>query len=342
MPTLPARLRTALGRLFLLAAPVVVLLLGVEVYLRATAPADGPRPDGDAGFLTAVPSPELGWIFPPDTTGTFRSSGRPTPVATNAWGLRSAEVTDADTTRILVLGDSYAFGWGVPADSSFGELVGRALGAEVVNGALPGYSVYQQVRMLDFVLARTDVDLVLATLSLANDAVDEERIRRFAPDRLAEFDYGLRDPRSAAARLIRASRLLGLIDRRTTHLQFSLRNTGGHARDLVEESMADLAGRCRGRGLPLVWVLVPRAGEVREGGRLSGWLNRRTAGLRRDLAEEARGLGVVTVDLLPPLVAAQRDGDCYLPNDAHWNGRGHRVVAGAVLPAVKQALNGPR
>lgn len=333
------RLKKFTGRLLLMLAPVVVLLIAVEVFLRVAGPPVGQDPVHHEGFITAVPSSEFGWIFPPDTTGTFRSSGRHTPLATNAWGLRSGPVPIADTPRLLVLGDSYAFGWGVDADSSFGSLVGAALGMEVVNGAIPGYSIYQQVRMLDFVTARTDVDLVVATISLANDAIDEERIRRFAPDRLAEFDYGLRDPASLNAKLIRASRLLTVLDERTTHIQFGLKNARGRGAGLAVDTMSRLADRCRALDVPLVWVVVPRAGEIRGGGTMSRYLNGQTARLRDRFLTAATQSGFPRIDLLPVLREAQAGGECYLPHDAHWNERGHRAVARAVLPVLKEARN---
>ena len=342
MPSIRSRLKKITGRLLLMLAPVFLLLFVAEVYLRLAGPDVGHDPAADDGFLVAVPSTEFGWIFPADTSGVFPSSGRHTQLTTNAWGLRSGPVSDADTTRLLILGDSYAFGWGVAADSSFSEILGRELGVEVVNGAIPGFSIYQQVRMFDFVTARTEVDAVLATISLANDAIDEERIMRFAPDHLAEFHYGLRDPDSFTARVIRASRILTLVDERTTDVQFGLKNARGKGGDLALDSLHEIAARCRERGLPLVWLVVPRAGEVRGGGVRTRLLNQQTARLRDHFLRATGEYGSPGFDLLPVLTEAQRGGECYLPHDAHWNERGHRAVAATVLPVLKEAWNTPR
>lgn len=342
MPSIRPRLKKIAGRLLLMLVPVFLLLGVVEVFLRVAGPGVGHDPAADEGFIAAVPSSELGWIFPADTTGVFRSSGRNTPLTTNAWGLRSGPVSAADTTRLLILGDSYAFGWGVEDGESFGAILARELGMELVNGAIPGYSIYQQVRMFDYVTARTGIDAVVATISLANDAIDEERIRRYTPDRLEEFDYGLRDPDSFTAKLIRASRILTLLDERTNHIQFGLRNARGPGGDLAVDSLYDLAERCHERGLPLVWLVVPRAGEVRGGGMMSGLLNRQTARLRGHFLKVTADYGSPGIDLLPVLRAAQQGGESYLPFDAHWNERGHRAVAEAVLPALKEVWNTPR
>jgi lysophospholipase L1-like esterase len=106
--------------------------------------------------------------------------------------------------------------------------------------------------------------------------------------------------------------------------------------------LRELAARCSGRGIPLVWVIVPRAGEVRGGGTMSRFLNRETARLRERFLEAAEAAGHPGLDLLPVLREAQGRGECYLPNDAHWNARGHRAVAAAVAAGVKEVWNAPR
>lgn len=346
MPSFPPRLRKFTGRLLLMAVPLLMAFGAAELVLRMTA-GNGPGTDESAltesPWLTVVPSAELGWIFPPDTTGVFKSSGRRTPVVTNSWGLRGPEVSaDTMTRRVLMLGDSYTFGWGVDDTSGFVRLLEKEIPGdpiEFINGGLPGYSIYQQIRMLEFVRERAEIHAVVATISLANDPIDEKRIRRFAPDHLEEFSYDLRDPHSGTARLIASSRLLTLMDQRTTHLQFSLINTSGECRDLTDESLKNLASACRDAGLPLVWVIVPRAQEIRSGGFLKNALNGATDKLRSHFLDLAVELDVPVVDLRPVLMEAQSREDAYLPADAHWNEAGHRAVTAALLPELLHVLH---
>ena len=341
-------MRRYLGRLLLLVVPLALAFGVAELFLRvAGEPAADSEESAtaDSRWLNVEKSTELGWIFPPDTTGIYKSSGRRTPVVTNAWGLRGPEVsTDTVTRRVLVLGDSYTFGWGVDDEAGFVRLLETALRrefpqspGEFINGGLPGFSIYQQIRMLDYVRKRTRIHAVVATISLANDPIDEKRIRRFAPDRLENFSYDLREPASPAAKLIAASCLLTLIDQRTTHMQFSLVNTSGECRDLAAESLTRLAKTCREANLPLVWVIVPRAQEIRPGG---GWrraLNGATDRLRGHFLELAADLQVPIIDLKPVLMSVQAQKEIYLPADAHWNEAGHQAVAGAVLHDLLEA-----
>ncbi len=345
MPARSTRRRRIFGRFLLLVLPLVLAFAVAETALRLAgdqAPGRTSLGTDDSRWLQLDKSDQLGWIFPPDTTGYYRSGGHPTLVTTNPWGLRGPAVAaDSLTRKVLVLGDSYAFGWGVPDEKGFVRRLEAALRQEFpavpiecINGGVPGYAIYQQTLMLDYVRRRTPIDAVVATISLANDPVDDLRIRRFAPDHLAEFRYDLRDPSSATARIIAASRLLTLLDLRTTSLQFSLTNTNRECQTLACESMTQLAKVCREAGLPLVWLIVPRAQEIRSGPVWRGVLNGATDRMRTHFRELAADLKVPCLDLKPVLAKTQAKQDAYLAADAHWNEAGHRAVAAAVLPVL--------
>lgn len=351
MPSSGPRIRKILGRLLLLVTPLALAFGVAELALRigGPAPVENNSTLPDPRWLTHEKSAQLGWIFPADTTGTFKSSGRNTPVTTNCLGLRGPAVSrDTTTRRVLFLGDSYTFGWGVADEDGYVRLLESSmkddypeLPLEFINGGLPGYSIYQQIKMLEFVRRHTGIHAVVATISLANDPIDERRIRRFAPDNLAEFTYDLRDPRSGTARLIAASRLLSLIDDRTTHMQFSLFNTGNECRDLAEDSLRNLEAACREAGLPLVWVIVPRAQEIRGGSFWKQSLNGATNRLRKHFLGLADELDVTAVDLKPVLEKVQTSEETYLPRDSHWNEAGHRAVADAIVPFLIIGGTGP-
>jgi lysophospholipase L1-like esterase len=76
-------------------------------------------------------------------------------VAINSQGLRDKEYTltkPAGTYRIMMLGDSTTFGWGVPADATVAKILERQLNAadfgrsfEVLNAGVGNYGTVQEV-----------------------------------------------------------------------------------------------------------------------------------------------------------------------------------------------------
>jgi lysophospholipase L1-like esterase len=340
------RLRRLRKRLGLSLLSLATLLAIGEIALRLSGDPESTSTTSREPSLTCERDARLGWVFPADTTGLFHAPGCVTPVTTNAWGLRNREVaTEPSVLRVLVLGDSYAFGWGVPEEDGLArrleDLLADALPAlriEVVNAALPGYSVYQQVRMLDFIRARVPVHAVVATISLANDPMDELRIRRFAPDRLLEYRAEPYAPGSLLARLFAASRVLSLLDHRTRLLQMNLANLRGRATDLTVDSLRELAGSCHRDGLPLIWLVVPRAQEVRGERGIESWLGRATERQRRRFLDLAAELEVPILDLQPLLADPALEGRVFLKDGVHWTALGHAVVAGALAPRVADDL----
>ncbi len=80
-------------------------------------------------------------------------------VKTNSFGLRGSEVSKTkpeNTYRIIFLGDSFVFGWGVEEEKTFVRVMERELNAsnkfakkvEVLNFGVPGYSTFQEVELL--------------------------------------------------------------------------------------------------------------------------------------------------------------------------------------------------
>jgi hypothetical protein len=322
---------------------LIVSILVAELILRTEL---GPTASTEAiaqpdSAIHCRPDSILGWRFAANTRGRFRSGRYWTPVEANTWGIRNREVNGRDTTclRVLVLGDSYAFGWGVTEEECFPRELERLLRArhpdrrlEVINGGLPGFGIYQQWRMLRLICNEARIDVVISTFSLANDPVDDLRITRFLPDRLAQYSGDLKDAQSPIARLIRRSRLLSLLDRRTLALQFFLANLQPRALSLSQEYVNRLAATCCERDFRLLLVIVPHRREITD----PAWFRAR---LVRRLSERevrvplniADSRGIPVIDLTETLEETEHRGGAYLKNDPHWTPAAHRAVAMAIL-----------
>ncbi len=91
---------------------------------------------------------------------------------TNAFGLRGSEVSlkkPENTYRIALLGDSFAFGWGVEEEKTFARVIEHELNRlsnsgkqiELLNFGVPGYSTFQEVTRFEEVGFEFEPDAIL-------------------------------------------------------------------------------------------------------------------------------------------------------------------------------------
>ena len=233
---------------------------------------------------------------------------------TNELGIRSRPIDGGgQSVRVLVLGDSHAFGWGVPAEDAFPRQLEsmirgrfRSVPVEVINAGVPGYGLYQQHAMLLRVLSVTEIDIVVSTFSLANDAVDDLRIERYAPDRLTEYSPDVTERSPFLNGVIRRSRLLNMLDRRTYALRFQLASTSEEALGVTSRSMEALLQTCAERGIRIVSVTVPHRSEIVAGSLRARIALVRSARARRLQASFAEQYGVPLIDVTDALSEAQK------------------------------------
>jgi len=108
----------------------------------------------------------LGWSLTPGARAVSKSTGQPIEYAINSAGFRDREFPrekPAGVFRILVVGDSHAFGFGVPLDKHFTKLLeGYFTGVEVMNLGVSGYGVDQELLFLRDTGFAYHPDLVVA------------------------------------------------------------------------------------------------------------------------------------------------------------------------------------
>jgi len=108
----------------------------------------------------------LGWSLVPGARAVSKSTGQAIEYAINSSGFRDREFPrekPAGVFRILVLGDSHAFGFGVPLDTHFTKLLeGYFTNVEVMNLGVSGYGVDQELLFLRDTGFAYHPDLVVA------------------------------------------------------------------------------------------------------------------------------------------------------------------------------------
>jgi lysophospholipase L1-like esterase len=119
----------------------------------------------------------LGWAHQPGQESIFETQQFRTSVRINQAGLRDREHTYArsnDVKRILVIGDSFAWGYGVEESDRFSQRLEAALNVEVINAGVSGYSTDQELLWLRNEGIKYDFDLVILQMA-GNDIGDNDQ-----------------------------------------------------------------------------------------------------------------------------------------------------------------------
>jgi lysophospholipase L1-like esterase len=84
-------------------------------------------------------------------------------VSTNKQGFRSPELGEKTRFRILCIGESVTFGWGVKAEESYPARLGVELGAEVINAGVPAMKPKHMAAWMKGNARSFEPDLILLT-----------------------------------------------------------------------------------------------------------------------------------------------------------------------------------
>jgi GDSL-like Lipase/Acylhydrolase family len=243
---------------------------------------------------------------------------------TNDQGMRDRNYSTkkpSGTFRVALVGDSIGAGWGVNAEDRFESILeelwndrARQKGAgnvEIINCAVPGHSPGQRWYHFGQIGWPMEPDLVIYQSTAADVGWDERRLR-FLLARGLGWDCPIYRPALESS----GARPFGSPDqyKRTLHSRHW---------DILAGVYKSMIADCKARGVPLVWVLVPRVG------RKSDALDQPA------LVKTARAAGFSNIvdltgafdDIDPARLAVDRD-------DFHPNSRGHARLAQRLDDAV--------
>jgi lysophospholipase L1-like esterase len=315
------------------------------------------RPFTEPRTTLFTPDRELGWRLVPgarDEWGGVR-------VAINARGMRGPALDHEKpdgAARILFLGDSVTFGYGVERDEDlFAQGVGRELTrrlgrpVEIVNAGVGGYSPWQQALFFEREGVRYAPDLVVVGFVL-NDVTEKLALVRYE----ARGWQLERTARSALDRWLSGSAVAAWLGDALARIRFgrdvsagALREEAADVRRLARDPEAPAWRRAwsittgnldrifafaAAREIESVLVIFPYAFQLDAPAR--------SGGPQRRLLAHARDRGVPVLDLLP-LLSARRDAAPDFIDESHLSPEGHRAVAAALADFVmRQELLSPR
>ena len=154
-------------KIAVLCAFLFIAILFLEFYLRFFAPQN-------ISPVIAELDPILGYKLKANVTAVHKTTEFNTIVHTNSEGYRSSEMIyeKGDKTRILFLGDSMTYGWGVNTEERFSDIVAKNLDLEMLNTGVPGYKVSNMDAYYETEGYKYHSDIVLLAYNLRTGIVN--------------------------------------------------------------------------------------------------------------------------------------------------------------------------
>ncbi|BBL71400.1 hypothetical protein MoryE10_20060 [Methylogaea oryzae] len=272
--------------------------------------------------------PGLGYTLKP---GVCRFSNREfdTEYRVNSLGMRDDEESLA-TPEVIVLGDSYAMGWGVEQNETFAEIIAAQTGMKVLNTAVSSYGTVRELKALSRISLERAKFLII------------QYCRNDYEENLAYLKNGNTLPVMSEAEY---SKIAAKLNHKTKyyfgkHSAYLLKSLAKQVKYLVKPS--------RGGKTPppfredetslfinallhspanlgeLTVIVVELNSQSDNDGRFVAALNQRLATKDQPLLDRVQAL-----DLSPSLKP-----DDFFVLDDHLNARGHRVVAERLIEAM--------
>ena len=340
----------------LLAASCSLVVLLSEALVRRVAPqrpAGGGRDGQPRDFY--APHPALGFTMNPAFRGRFRQAEFDTDVRFNSAGLRDREhgVKPPGTKRLVVLGDSYTFGWGVDEGERFTDrledrLRDAAPGVwDVVRAGTNAYATTHERAWMQAYGWGLGPDLVVLQFCMGNDFADNRGVRYRIEDGYlvsANADSARAEEKGLKGWLRTRSHLylflrslvkqpgVGRAERVRAEIE-AFNALADRGADATGAALEGLAADARGHGVPLVVAVVPMRHQIVEARDLDPRLVEHPNRLVSELASKA---GLPVIDLLPAFRESALAGGpaLYFRSDPHWTAEGHRLAGDALFDSL--------
>jgi hypothetical protein len=309
-----------------------------------------------------IESPIYHHDLAPEASARATWGGIRYPYHTNSLGFRDAEVRRVPLSpagrRIVLIGDSFTEGVGIPFEDTFAGIVARELGRrgiEVLNAAVLSYSPAIYYRKTEHLLEEEGLRFDALVVFLDVSDIQDEALRYRLDERDRVVDVEPEPPLSNRERVLRFVRLNSLTANVFSRARLALERTllsdprarlGADAEEAswtwdarafdawgrdglarASANMDRLRALLERHGVALELVVYPWPDQI-----LRGDLESRQVTFWRAWAEANH---VSFLDLFPRFIGRGNPVETvrryYIPSDFHWNAAGHRLVADALL-----------
>ncbi len=348
--TTSRKLRTMLARAMLIVISLFVGLLLAEGLTRILFPQLAPRTARLTKFWKH--DSRYGWAHNPGASGYFETFGIQAFVTINSKGFRGPEIEharDPKRQRVLVLGDSYVWGYGVKDDEVFTERLRNAMPeVEIVNLGVSGYGTDQELLLYRDEGYKYKADLVIIVVT-ENDPIGNLLTQQYVVYGKPAFQLKGGDEDGELTLVNQPVSRTPLWKRALTNLatqSYVLTAANRHLYSkAIEGSVASMAQKENGGGYSIAASAglgqFPRTPEEKITARLLVELRREISARQgdgkllvvfteemtgsREMAEYLTPFGISCLDLEDYL--NPKDEALHLPDDFHWNAEGHKRVA---------------
>ena len=182
------RLRNGLVNLGLVVASVVVFLVIAEGYFAVFNPQlQSPSPPQiqhrENEFVFYQYNEVLGWKNKPNAEGFLTMPDSKTYIRINSKGLRDREYEykkPNEIKRIVVLGDSFTWGYGVEDKERYSEILEDDLeDCQVINMGVTGYGTDQELLTFKTEGVKYSPDLVIVAFQIGSDIVNNANVIQY-------------------------------------------------------------------------------------------------------------------------------------------------------------------
>lgn len=170
--------KLVLANVLLVIVPVIACLIVAEVMLRATMKTELSIIN-DERSLMYTHDDTLGWLPSKNSTGTFKGLNE-VSVRHNSRGFRDEEHIPGEKNRMMVLGDSFVWGYDVEEKDRFTEILNEKLeNTQVFNLGVSGFGTDQEWLLLQKNYDFYQPDVVFLMFCTDNDRLDNRMNLRY-------------------------------------------------------------------------------------------------------------------------------------------------------------------